>query len=183
VKGLRRSTESRYSGLVKDLSGLLESARRASARAVNTVMTVTYWEIGRRIVEFEQGGEKRAQYGAELLERLSADLTRRFGRGFSRPNLQRFRDFYRSFPLEEIRSTPSSISPPGETARIRSTLSSESSGGVPPSAPEKAAIHGLAGDFPLLDPLLGEERRSRPIRARGTSQQGACPRVPARVAR
>ena len=96
MKGLRRSTESRYSGLVKDLSGLLESARRASARAVNTVMTVTYWEIGRRIVEFEQGGEKRAQYGAELLERLSADLTRRFGRGFSRPNLQRFRDFYRA---------------------------------------------------------------------------------------
>jgi hypothetical protein len=48
----------------------------------NALMTATYWEVGRRIVEFEQGGEKRAGYGEELLARLADDLTARFGRGF-----------------------------------------------------------------------------------------------------
>lgn len=52
-------------------------------------MTATYWEIGRRIVEFEQGGKERATYGDELLERLAEDLTARFGRGFARPSLSR----------------------------------------------------------------------------------------------
>ena len=52
------------------------------ARAVNAIMTATYWEIGRRIVEFEQGGEARAGYGEQLLERLADDLTQRLGRGF-----------------------------------------------------------------------------------------------------
>jgi len=57
-------------------------------------MTATYWEIGRRIVEFEQGAEKRAEYGAKLLETLAADLTRRFGRGFSGQPLQYTRQLY-----------------------------------------------------------------------------------------
>jgi hypothetical protein len=56
------------------LVDLLENARRVSARAVNTIMTATYWEVGRRIVDFEQGGKKRAGYGEALLERLAADL-------------------------------------------------------------------------------------------------------------
>ena len=68
-------------------------------------MTATYWEIGRRIVEFEQGGEKRAEYGKALLERLSNELTARYGRGFARPNLIRFRQFYSAFPDTAIRST------------------------------------------------------------------------------
>lgn len=50
---------SNYEGLVADLSRLLEDARRVSARAVNSLMTATYWELGRCIVEFEQGGENR----------------------------------------------------------------------------------------------------------------------------
>lgn len=78
--------------MLSGVDGLLEEARRASARAVNTIMTATYWEIGRRIVEFEQGGEIIARYGEELLVRLSADLSARFGKGFPRQNLQRFRD-------------------------------------------------------------------------------------------
>lgn len=60
---LQDSGDPRYPALVKDLSGLLEAARRASARAVNALMTATYWEIGRRIVEFEQGGAKRPSMG------------------------------------------------------------------------------------------------------------------------
>jgi hypothetical protein len=65
-------------------------------------MTATYWLIGRRIVEFEQGGETRAQYGEELLSRLSGDITARFGRGFSRRNLQDMRLFYHAYPMERI---------------------------------------------------------------------------------
>jgi hypothetical protein len=61
-----------YSELLCDVSDLLEAARRASARAVNAFMTATYWEVGRRIVEFEQGGAKRAGYGEQLLKRLSS---------------------------------------------------------------------------------------------------------------
>jgi predicted nuclease of restriction endonuclease-like (RecB) superfamily len=109
--------------LVADLSRLLEDARRVSARAVNTVMTATYWEFGRRIVEFEQGGEKRAGYGEELIKRLADDLGRRFGRGFSYPNLSKFRQFYLAYPDKAILSTASRESP----AAILSTLSIESS--------------------------------------------------------
>jgi predicted nuclease of restriction endonuclease-like (RecB) superfamily len=94
-----------YDGLVGEISALLEQSRRTTARTINSILTATYWEIGRRIVEFEQGGEARAEYGTELLKRLAADLTARFGRGFSRPGLQRMRAFYQGW---EICSTPSS---------------------------------------------------------------------------
>lgn len=94
-----------YDAVLTRVVELLESARRASARAVNSFMTATYWEVGRRIVEGEQGGARRAEYGEALIERLSADLTKRFGRGFSLPNLYRYRKFYLTYP--EILSTAS----------------------------------------------------------------------------
>ncbi len=94
-----------YDKVLGGLVDLLESARRSSARAVNRFMTATYWEIGRRIVEGEQGGATRAEYGKALIERLSGDLTKRFGRGFSLPNLYRYRQFFLTFP--EILSTVS----------------------------------------------------------------------------
>jgi len=93
-----------YGGLVADISRLLEQSRRAAARSVNNILTATYWEIGRQIVEFEQGGKARAEYGTELLKRLGADLTARFGRGFSRVNLQQMRLFSMGW---EIFQTPS----------------------------------------------------------------------------
>jgi len=99
-----------YLGLVQDLSGLLEEARRSAARAVNAVMTATYWEIGRRIEEFEQGGEARAEYGKELLDSLASDLTRRFGRGFSPRNLLYMRKFYGTVPIGPIPQTLSAES-------------------------------------------------------------------------
>jgi len=61
---------------------LLDTARRASACIVNTLMTSTCWEIGRRIVEHEQAGEKRTAYGEAVARKFSKDLTQRFGRGF-----------------------------------------------------------------------------------------------------
>ena len=60
----------------------------------NSIIAAIYWEIGRRIVEYEQGGKERAEYGEALLRRLAEDLSGRFGRGFSRSNLQQMRIFY-----------------------------------------------------------------------------------------
>jgi predicted nuclease of restriction endonuclease-like (RecB) superfamily len=87
-----------YADMHAQIVELLESSRRSAARAVNVLMTRAYWEIGRRIVKFEQSSEERADYGDELLQRLAADLTRRFGRGFSRQNLQQMRNFYLFWP-------------------------------------------------------------------------------------
>jgi predicted nuclease of restriction endonuclease-like (RecB) superfamily len=83
-----------YDELFADVAQVIEEARRSAARSVNTVMTATYWLVGRRIVEAEQAGRARAQYGKELIERLSADLSARFGRGFGRSNLFQIRAFY-----------------------------------------------------------------------------------------
>jgi hypothetical protein len=100
---VKKVPDPRYSGLVRDLSGLLESARSAAPRTVNAVMTATYWEIGCRIVEHEQGGAKRAAYGKELIRRLARDLTAKFGRGFGVDNLELFRAFYLTYPSVQIR--------------------------------------------------------------------------------
>ena len=106
-KAISLKSSVKYGGLIGDIAELLEAARRNAARAVNALMTATYWEIGRRIVEFEQRGKKRAEYGEELLQRLAQDLTARFGRGFSYPNVNKFRQFYLAFPASGILSTPS----------------------------------------------------------------------------
>ncbi len=124
----KSTSTANYEGLVADLSRLLEDARRVSARAVNTVMTATYWEFGRRIVEFEQGGAKRAAYGEALLERLAEDLTARFGRGFSLRNLRNFRTFYLEWPIRQTVSAES-------RQAIRQTASAKSSQDTPRSFP------------------------------------------------
>ena len=84
---------------------LLKAARSAAARNVNSIMTATYWEIGRRIVVLEQGGEQRAGYGEQLIEQLATDLTGQFGRGFKRTNLWQMRAFYLAWPEAQILQT------------------------------------------------------------------------------
>lgn len=126
--------------MLKDMTRLLEQARRASARAVNAVMTATYWEVGRRIVTHEQAGKGRADYGEELIERLSKDLKERFGRGFSRQNLQYMRQFYLCYPVLRIRQTVSGNS--GEA--IRQTVSGNSSNGG-----GLAGLEAISEAFPL----------------------------------
>lgn len=83
-----------YEDVFADVAGVVEEARRAAARSVNAVMTATYWLIGHRIVEAEQAGQAKAEYGKEIVDRLSADLTVRFGRGFGRSNLFQMRAFF-----------------------------------------------------------------------------------------
>ena len=101
-----------YGELLIGISELLERARRMSTRSVNSILTTTYWEIGRRIVEFEQGGKARAEYGEGLWKRLAVDLTAKYGRGFSKSNLASMRGFYLGW---EIFQTPSGKS----EARVR----------------------------------------------------------------
>jgi predicted nuclease of restriction endonuclease-like (RecB) superfamily len=104
TKKLTRPAAPGYDGLIGGISKLLEESRRATARAINGVLTATYWEVGRRIVHFEQGGKARAEYGAELLKRLGEDLTGRFGRGFSKRNLEQMRAFFLSWEIAQTLS-------------------------------------------------------------------------------
>ncbi len=80
--------------LFSDIVCLIEDARKKVSKAVNLVMVYTNFEIGRLIVEHEQQGSHRAQYGAETLQHLSARLTEHFGKGYSYVNLRNIRQFY-----------------------------------------------------------------------------------------
>lgn len=73
-----------YQRLVDGIGSLLAEGRQKVATSINTVMVETYWNIGRYIVEFEQHGNERAVYGSDLINRLSKDLTHRYGKGFAR---------------------------------------------------------------------------------------------------
>ena len=99
------SMHENYENIRTGIVELLKAARSAAARNVNSIMTATYWEIGRRIVTLEQGGEHRAEYGEQLIEQLAGDLTRQFGRGFGRANLRQMRAFYLARPEPQIRQT------------------------------------------------------------------------------
>ena len=88
-----------YTKLVSKIAELLEAARQKTSRAIHSVLVATYWEIGQRIVEQEQAGAERAEYGKKLIERLSKDLTAQFGRGFSQRNVEMMRLFYLLFPI------------------------------------------------------------------------------------
>lgn len=93
-----------YSNLITDLASLIEQGRKAAVRYVNITLVTTYWLMGRRIVEYEQKGKERAEYGKRLLKKISADLTPRFGKGFTERNLGHMRQFYLTYP--EILHTP-----------------------------------------------------------------------------
>jgi predicted nuclease of restriction endonuclease-like (RecB) superfamily len=127
-----------YPEFMSQLVGLLEQARRNSARSVNSIMTATYWEIGRRIVEQEQRGQRRAQYGKALLRRLAADLTSRFGKGFSERNLLAMREFFLAWSIPQ---TPSAeLIEPGQTGDSKEN---------PQTASAKSVGFGRPSPFPL----------------------------------
>jgi len=100
-----------YDSIRAGIVELLKAARSVAARNVNSIMTVTYWEIGRRIVESEQGGTARAAYGDELIKHLASDLSRQFGRGFGVVNLSQMKRFFLAWPTEGIFQTLSEKSP------------------------------------------------------------------------
>ena len=91
---LRKNKTLGYQQVLSEIKQLVQQARVASARSVNAVMTATYWEIGRRIVQIEQKGKTRAEYGEALIRKLSTDLTKIYKRGFSERNVKKYRKFY-----------------------------------------------------------------------------------------
>jgi hypothetical protein len=142
LPGTLRPDVAEYSSLVGGISELLEAAWHASARAVNALMTATYWEIGRRIVVFEQHGRQRAEYGERLLEKLSSDLTARFGRGFGLVQVRIMRWFFlayseiRQSPIDELGASPIALA-------IRQSAIEESLRATP------GILQRLANRFPL----------------------------------
>ena len=85
--------------LLGNLAELIRQARQQALRAVDVIQVKTCWEVGRHIVEFEQGGEARAAYGKKLLPTLAEGLRAEFGKGFDERNLRHMRAFYQAFPM------------------------------------------------------------------------------------
>ena len=123
--------EARYQSIFGDVSRIVDAARGSAARSVNAIMTAAYWMIGRHIVEFEQEGKKRAEYGEEIVERLAGDLSARYGRGFSFRNVWQMKAFYLAWPILQ---TPSAES---------------ESGGIVQTASAESSLRGIASRFPL----------------------------------
>jgi len=109
--------------LYAQIVDLLRAARRDVVRKVNHTMVFTYSEIGRMIVEEEQNGQDRAEYGRKLIQNLSKILTKEFGKGFSVTNIQQMRNFYLAYQKQQ---TPSVESGRG----IQQTLSADSGLGI-----------------------------------------------------
>lgn len=146
-----------YGELVSGITGLIDGARRAVARSGNSILAASCWDIGRRIVEFEQKGEARAEYGEALLSRLAKDLRASHGRGFSRANFQLMRLFYIGWeivqtPSGQLEARTKCQTPSGES-EITQEIPSESSILQTPSAKcsMPSSISGLlpTDAFPL----------------------------------
>ena len=129
-----------YNAMINHVVALIDEAHKASVKAVNAVMTATYWFVGRHIVEYEQRGKERAEYGQELLRRMSKDLTDLRGRGFSPDNLESMRRFYLAYRNALISETPSRKSLPERKSEtpFRKSLASFTE-----------MAHIAAGRFPL----------------------------------
>lgn len=88
-----------HKDVYSNIKELMDNARNSVAKEVNNILIQTYWEIGRIIVEDEQGNSDRAEYGKQLITDLSKRLTKEYGKGFSRSNLQNMRNIYLSYPI------------------------------------------------------------------------------------
>ncbi len=97
-KTKRSSSKENYSSLINNISSLLEQGRKQSFIAVNTILIKTYWEIGKKIVKYEQKGKEKAEYGSSLLKNLSKDLKLKHGKGFGRNNVYLMRQLYLRYP-------------------------------------------------------------------------------------
>lgn len=87
---------------ISDIIEILNSAKKKVYTAVNSAMVQAYWLIGRRIVEEEQSGKDRAEYGKQIIDNLSDELSKEFGQGFSARRIREIRQFYFTFPLQNI---------------------------------------------------------------------------------
>lgn len=111
-----------YSNLVGQIAEIYKQGQHNATVAVNTALVETYWQIGKYIVEFEQKGKQKAEYGKALIDNLSKDLTLAFGKGFSRSNLVYMRLFYNEFQISQKPSNLLSWSHYVELLRISDKL-------------------------------------------------------------
>lgn len=95
---LTKEPKKDYNYLIENIGSLLEQGRKQAYHAVNQILVKTYWEIGNRIIEYEQEGKEKAEYGSALLDNLSKDLKLRYGKGFSKSNVYLMRMFYLKYP-------------------------------------------------------------------------------------
>jgi predicted nuclease of restriction endonuclease-like (RecB) superfamily len=146
--------------LLTEVRQLIQSARRGVSTVVDTFQVMTNFEIGRRIVEHEQKGAKRAAYGAELLKELSARLTEEFGKGFSKANLEYMRRFYLEW---ESRVPPIAQKPSGQF--VVSEIAQKASGQLAPVQ----ICQTPSGKFDAI------EIPQQPIGKSGTLQKGQTP--------
>ncbi len=102
--GIAEHKRPEYSALVDSISSLWDSAKSKAAIAINTELLEANWRTGQYIVEFEQQGNVRAEYGSNLINTLARDLTTLRGRGFSKSNLLYMRKLYLAFPKSETLS-------------------------------------------------------------------------------
>lgn len=116
------AVNSEYQNLLQHVGETLENGRAKVVAAVNTAAVSTYWEIGRDIVEYEQGGNAKAEYGSELLKKLSRDLTDLYGSGFSMSNVAKMRKLYLTYPILQTASAKLSWSHYVELLKIDDPL-------------------------------------------------------------
>lgn len=90
---------------ITDICSIIDKGRKTAYESVGNIMIETYWNVGKRIVEEEQKGKKRAEYGKRIIEQLSSELTIRYGKGFSKRYLAYFRKFYMTISDIEILQT------------------------------------------------------------------------------
>ena len=139
------SLEAQYDSVFHRVTGVVDAARQSAARSVNALMTGAYWMIGRHIVEFEQSGEERAAYGANLIEKLATGMTQRYGRGFSRQNLWQMRQFSLAYPPERILQTAS-----GESAQpLPRSSNLQTASGDSSATLANVRLEDLSASFPL----------------------------------
>lgn len=91
--------------LITDICSIIDKGRKTAYESVGNIMIETYWNVGKRIVEEEQKGKERAEYGKRIIEQLSSELTLRYGKGFSKRYLAYFRKFYMTISDIEILQT------------------------------------------------------------------------------
>jgi predicted nuclease of restriction endonuclease-like (RecB) superfamily len=111
-----------YTTLKEQIKELLSQGRQKAIKSVNTILLHTYWNVGKYIVEYEQQGKQKAEYGKELLTRLAQDLTLEYGKGFSRSNLFQIRSFYLKFPKVQTLSEQLSWSHYVELMKVENNL-------------------------------------------------------------
>ncbi|MGI9072234.1 MAG: PDDEXK nuclease domain-containing protein [Bryobacteraceae bacterium] len=140
-----------YAELLSAVIDLIEQGRRLAARSINAALTSTYWLIGQRLVEHEQQGSERAEYGTQIVKRLSRELQHQFGRGFSKRNLEQMRQFYLQWPIVQTVSAELSAREPTQIAQTLSAQLGPSSTPIFPlswshyvrllTVPDSAARH------------------------------------------